>query len=103
MTTDQLEARVKAAEAFGMTKVNIIHPDGDREGVWASPATAEDAALLKADTAGDTVNVLLLNHALIGRPSWGALVTVVTAGLKRPSIRKEDLIAQLDAQDYPKE
>jgi hypothetical protein len=103
MTADQLEARVKAAEAFGNIKVNIIHPEGDREGVWARLATAEDAELLKRDTAGDTVNVLFLNHALIGRPSWGALVTVVTAGLKRPSVRKEDLLAQLDEQGYPKE
>lgn len=103
MTTDQLEARVKAAEAFGITKVNIIHPDGDNEGVWANLATAEDADLLSTDTVGDTVNVLLLNHALIGRPSWGALVAVRTNGELRPSVSKDDLLAQLEAQGYPKE
>lgn len=73
-------------EQFGHCKVNLVHPDGMNEGIWAVPLTAEDRKLIDDDDSnGDLVKVLLCNQPLgwYGR-AWGDEVTAMTQGDCRP-------------------
>lgn len=103
-TIKDLEKRVKAAKKNGTIKVNITH-DGENEGIWACPCTPEDAKTYEKDTRGESFQCFLMNHALIGGPSWGARLTVKTNGDMRPSVSVEEVIKQMNeavaAGDYP--
>lgn len=103
-TIKELEKRVKEAQKNGTVKVNISH-DGENEGIWACPCTPEDAKIYEKNTHGEAFQCFLMNHALIGGPSWGARLTVKTNGDMRPIIPVEDVLKQMNeavaAGDYP--
>jgi hypothetical protein len=105
MTIKDLEARVKKAEKNGGIKVNITHAGQGNEGIWACLASAKDKKIYEKDTNGDTFEVFLMNHALVGGPTWGARLTVTSKGNMRPEITVDDLIKQMneavEAGDYP--
>lgn len=103
ITKKDLQARFnKAMKLNGYSKVNIIHEDGMNEGVWAVCCTKKDKAIYDGDTDGDTFNVYLANHALIGGPSWGLKFKVTSSGLNRPTINVVALLAQIKMQPVPR-
>jgi hypothetical protein len=103
-TIKDLETRVKKAEKIGTCKVNISH-DGENEGIWACFVSEHDKEVYDKNTSGDKIDVYLMNHALIGGPTWGAKLTVTTQGAARPSIKVEDVRQQMQEAvangDYP--
>lgn len=96
MKIKQLDARVKKAEKNGAIKFNIHHSTGS-EGVWAYFVSPQDKIIYEEDKAGKTYDVFMANHALVGRPSWGAKITLKTTGSdNRPKISAQDLIKQIE-------
>lgn len=91
MTIDELEARVQRSEGNGLCKFNIVHKDGN-EGVWACFATTNDKL---AHESGKPFTVLLMNDALVGRPTWGAKITLQPASHGRSSISVQDFLKQV--------
>ena len=102
ITKKELEVRFKKAMKLnGYSKVNIVHEDGMREGVWAVCCTKKDKALYDADTHGDPIEVYLANHAMIGGPSWGLKFKVTSNGSDRPKIVVKAMIEQIKMQAVP--
>lgn len=102
LTLEQLEQRMQQAIAAvpnGLIKINIQHPTCG-ESVWAQLASPEDAATYKSGAAGATVRVLMANHALVGGPNWGALISLRHSG-SRMRITAEDFVTQVREQRYP--
>ena len=105
MEITDLEARVKQGEKHGTCKVNIDHGDGN-EGIWACFATAEDRATYDRNKAGEEFQVFLMNHALIGGPTWGARLKLTSTGNNvRSIIPVAKVIEQMNeavkSGDYP--
>lgn len=101
ITVADLEQRVAEGQKIGMTKVNIVHPGNDNEGIWACFVSEKDKEVVDRNTFGDKVEVYLMNHALVSGPTWGAKLTVKTQGENRPVISVEELIEQMQNQEYP--
>jgi hypothetical protein len=95
MTLKDLQQRVNEAEINGVVKVNIDH-EGEHEGIWACLATPKDKEIYDRNTEGETINVYLMNQALIGGPTWGAKLTVVTHSDMRPTITGEEVVNQMN-------
>ena len=76
-------------DTLGSHKVNLIHRDGDSEGVWATYLTPEDKAIYKASSG--TYKAVLLNDPLgwQGR-QWGDVIVATTRGSARPIARWQD-------------
>lgn len=105
MEISDLQARVKQAQEYGTCKFNIEH-DGGSEGIWACFATAEDREVYYRNKAGEPFEVFLMNHALIGGPTWGGRVRLASSGDDvRSSIPVADVIEQMNnavkSGDYP--
>lgn len=105
MEISDLEARVKTAEPNGNCKVNINHGSGN-EGIWGCFCTPEDRATYDRNKAGEEFQVFLLNHALIGGPTWGARLKLTSSGNDiRSSIPVAKVIEQMNeavqSGDYP--
>lgn len=108
MNLQELQDRVSAAETAvpnGMLKVNIKHPTGN-EGVWAQFASPSDKEVYERNSPGEKFEVFLLNHALIGGPSWGARLKLNADGSdSRVSIPVDVVLQQMNeavgSGDYP--
>lgn len=106
MKIQELEARVQAAEPNGTLKFNIIHDDGDTEGVWGCFATPLDKETYEKNLFGESFDVFMMNSALIGGPSWGAKLTLKSSGDNlRSTIGVHEVIRQIveaaKIGDYP--
>lgn len=105
MNIKDLEDRVqKASDENGMMKFNIVHKDGN-EGIWGCFVTPDDKKVYEDNQNGKPFEVFLMNHAFIGRPSWGARVKLTAGGDRRPIIPVQNLVNQIEqsvkANDYP--
>jgi hypothetical protein len=105
MTIKELEKRVELAEKNGLLKINIVDEEDGNEGIWACFASKVDADIYDKDSYGEEITCFLMNHALIGGPTWGARLIVKTNGDNRPKIDATDLIKQVKKSvkkgDYP--
>jgi len=79
------------------SKINITDEDGENEGIWAAIISEEDRALYDGSTVGETLRVVLTNHALMfmPNPSWGRVIEGKTNGGKRPIFIREDQLPRL--------
>ncbi len=105
MNIEDLEKRVQESEKHGTCKVNIAHGEGN-EGIWACFATQRDRQVYDENKLGETFEVFLMNHALIGGPCWGGRLKLTANGVDtRPTILVADVIRQMKeavaAGDYP--
>ncbi len=105
MNLKELEERIETAEKNGLLKINIVHEEDGNEGIWACFASRKDANVYEKDSFDEEIECFLMNHALVGHPTWGARVTVKTNGEQRPVIKVNDLIAQIQIEiengNYP--
>ena len=103
MTIEELQKRVDDAHGPSI-KVNLIHPDGDTEGLWGKLATKEDKEIYDRDTQGDKITVFIMNQALVSGPTWGVRIQITTQHGSRPSVDMDSFIQQCIAQadEYPR-
>lgn len=76
-------------------KVNLIHPEGDKEGIWAVPADVESKAAYDDENSFDKeIRVRLLNRPLgWAVKDWGDEIIAKTRGTERPVAYEADNIS----------
>ena len=79
------------------SKINLTDEDGEREGIWGAIITVEDRMLYGGNTVGETLRIVLTNHALMFHPdpSWGRVIEGKTNGDKRPIFMRTDQLPRL--------
>lgn len=89
LTEDQIDA---LRSEHGLHKVNLIYPEGDSEGVWATFASAKDKQVYSASPDEKTkYTAILLNQPLGWQcKEWGDAIIATTQGGCRPEAHVED-------------
>lgn len=88
-TIDELAEIVKKLDKkFKLVKVNIVHPEGGNEGIWAVAADEDSARRYNDNTSsGEEVFVRLCNRPLLENFYWGSLILATTQGSDRPRVK----------------
>ncbi len=105
ITMNDIEKRVADSNKIGLLRVNICHEDMSHEGIWACFATDRDKTKYDTNTHYDLITIYLMNNALVGFPTWGLKIIVVTNACERPIISISNLLKQYTEQtesnNYP--
>jgi len=105
----QKEAETVELSDFG-SKINLVDPEGEIEGIWVAFLTEEDKKKYNDDrSSGEEIRCVLLNHALCfyPNPTWGRMLVGKTCGPQRPTFQFDDQVEHLKAtheayvQEYP--
>lgn len=92
-TFKELEKKIDALDkALGLVKVNLIHEDGETEGIWAVPVDPGSKARILSESSHNEFAFVRLCNTPLGWNglTWGGLVRVKTRGDERPEARLHD-------------